>query len=473
MGWFADRLRTAFPAWGFGPDEAAGDDGRAMATRSSRFTHAIGGALDDAPGWVRAALAAVEGGFVSLVLLVLPVFLVWLASPSVSVGGWRAVQLGLAGWCLAHGGAVAVKIGTISLVPLLYTAVTVLTASWSAGRLAAGLARKVPGRLAWLGGLRSDVAREGAVFVGAYTVLGLLAALLARSADFTPSIWRSLLGFLAVGFTAYVVGLRSEFRADLPDVAPGLDPGQRVAGWVRSGARGGLQALAVLWVIGLLVVFLVLVARFDRVAGLYDALSPGVLGGVVLTGVQALYLPDLAVWAMSWLAGPGFGIGVDSSVTLTSAQPGLMPLVPLFGALPEPGPLPLLARLGLAVPVVVGVLMERTTGRGVGGDPLDRALAAAAGCLTAAAGAVVLGLLAGGSLGSARLASIGAPPLLLGALLGGELALGAAIALGVRYGRTSLRGRPQGDPAEPTEPIGPIRPVGADSGRPQWPSRRG
>lgn len=427
-----------------------------MARRPSHLTHAIGGALDTAPGWLRAALAAMEAASVSLVLIALPVFLVWLASPNVSVGGWRAVQMGLAGWCLGHGGALAVRIGTVSLVPLLYTLVALVTATWSAGRLAAGLVRQAPGRLAWARGLRRDVAVEGGVFVGLYTLFGLLAALLARTADFAPSVPRALVGFLLVGLGAYVLGLRSEFRADLGEVAPGLRAGLRWPAWARQGWAAGWRTLAWLLLLAQILVFLVIVVRFDRIAGLYDALSPGVLGGVVLTGVQALYLPNLAVWALSWLAGPGFGIGVDSSVTLTTAEPGLLPLIPVFGALPEPGPLPAIVRAALIVPVAAGVFLERRCARAVGPDPLDRALAAASGCLVAGAGATLLAVIAGGALGSARLATVGAPPFLLGAMLGGELALGAALSLGVRWGRRSMRpGESTATPAPQAVPAGP------------------
>lgn len=437
-----------------------------MARRPTRFTPTIGGALDDAPGWLRAALAALEAASVSLVLMVLPVFLVWAASPNITVGGWRAVQLGLAGWCLAHGGALSVRIGTLSLLPLLFTVISLAIATWSAGRLSAGLARAAPGRLSWARGLRRDVAVEGSVFVGLYTVLGVLAALLARTPDFTASLPRALLGFLAMGLAAYVLGLRSEFRADLGDVASGWQGFDRLPAWARAGWRTGWRILAWLLLLGLLLVVFVAVVRFDRIAGLYDALSPGILGGVVLTTVQTLYAPNLAVWALSWMAGPGFGIGTDSSITLTTAEPGLLPLIPVFGALPEPGPLPAVVRMVLVLPIAAGFFLERRSARMVGTDPLDRALAAASGCVVAGLGAVLLGFAAGGSLGSARLAVVGPPAFLLGAMLGGELALGAALSLAIWLIRRSVRG-------DDESTAGPPERVPATVGRPEWPTRRG
>jgi hypothetical protein len=48
-------------------------------------------------------------------------------------------------------------------------------------------------------------------------------------------------------------------------------------------------------------------------------------------------LPNLAVWALAWLAGPGFQIADGSTITLAGAHPGLMPMIPVLGALPSDG----------------------------------------------------------------------------------------------------------------------------------------
>ena len=39
------------------------------------------------------------------------------------------------------------------------------------------------------------------------------------------------------------------------------------------------------------------------------------VGGVVAGLAQLALLPNLGVWALAWMAGPGFGIGDGSHIT--------------------------------------------------------------------------------------------------------------------------------------------------------------
>lgn len=77
------------------------------------------------------------------------------------------------------------------------------------------------------------------------------------------------------------------------------------------------------------------VLNYANVIGLYQALHPGLFGGIVLTLAQIALAPNLVVWAASYLVGPGFSLGAGSIVspaqTLASGIPGL----PLFGAVPH------------------------------------------------------------------------------------------------------------------------------------------
>lgn len=470
-----------------------------MATRSFRPPSALGrladpaeGVLGRAPGPVRAALSGLGAAAVGAVLTCLPFVAIWLASPTVDASVGAVTSIGLSAWALGHGVPAHSAIGPVSLIPLLLTALLVWAASWPAARLASRLDRgEDPPRLDWLASLRRDVAAQGAVFVLAYGVAGVLGCLLARSPNVSPALPWAALTFPLVGLIAYVRGLAVEFRSDLGDVAPGwrvhvafpVEEANRserlerscaadeariwVPAWVWLGVGAGLRVLRLLVVVGAVLVVAVLVARGGRVVDLYGELSPGLLGGAALTAVQLLYLPTFAIWGLSWMTGAGFGVGVGSSVTITQSTPGLVPLVPVFGALPDPGALPWWTWLLLVVPLCGGALIERRVAAVVGPDPLDRALAAAVGCVSGALGAAALGLLASGALGSGRLATVGIPAWLMGALLGGELALGAALALGVRLARGSRSTRParSGDGARSGEGArsGDARPGGSRS----------
>lgn len=311
-----------------------------MTTRSPRLTHAVSAPLESAPGWVRAVLAALESLFLSSISVILPVYLAWLASPNAAVDGQRAVQVGLAGWCLGHGGGFYAKIGFVSVVPLFFTAVAVAICFRSTQRLTARMLRSEVVRIRHLGGLRWDVAFEGGLFVATYTTVGIFLASTVHAPGITASVPRSALGFLMVSSLAYLLGLLSQFRGGFPEIAPGWDLRRRIPPGLRIGALAGIRSFFVLLCVAMVGVGLLAFIRFDRIAGLYDHLGPGLIGGALLTGLQLLYLPNFGVWALSWMAGPGFGIGLESSISLTQSSPGPLPFLPAFAALPEAGPLP-------------------------------------------------------------------------------------------------------------------------------------
>ena len=51
-------------------------------------------------------------------------------------------------------------------------------------------------------------------------------------------------------------------------------------------------------------------------------------------------LPNLALWAVSFVAGTGFSAVEGASATWTGSRTSLLPMVPAFGALPQPGAFP-------------------------------------------------------------------------------------------------------------------------------------
>ena len=60
-------------------------------------------------------------------------------------------------------------------------------------------------------------------------------------------------------------------------------------------------------------------------------------GSRILTTVAMLiWLPNVMLWAVSWLFGGGFAIGDLASFTLWLGQSKELPAIPVFGILPEP-----------------------------------------------------------------------------------------------------------------------------------------
>ena len=184
------------------------------------------------------------------------------------------------------------------------------------------------------------------------------------------------------------------------------------------------------------------VARFSTVSGLYAALGAGAFGGILLTLGQLLLLPNLSLWALAWVAGPGFSVSEGSAITLSGARPGLMPMVPVLGALPTEGTWSRWLGLVLLLPVAVGAVVAWRSCRGMARLSSWRSKLTIS-VASAAVSAGVMGgltLLGSGAAGVERLRQVGPNPLAVTAALLAELLLGAVAYVAVDQLR--LRRRP-------------------------------
>jgi hypothetical protein len=156
---------------------------------------------------------------------------------------------------------------------------------------------------------------------------------------------------------------------------------------------------------------------------------------VMLSLGQLMVLPNVALWAASWMAGPGFGLGEGTAITWSHSNPGLLPLIPGLGAVPAPGPLTAGLWLTALVPVAAGALAGWRALGVVTRLSSWQAKAGTAGwaCLVAAVVLTLMSVVAGGSLGAARLSGLGAPSLAFGAAVLGELLLGAGVVVGLSH----------------------------------------
>jgi hypothetical protein len=159
------------------------------------------------------------------------------------------------------------------------------------------------------------------------------------------------------------------------------------------------------------------------------SLGPGPVGAVALILACLVYLPNAVVWGAAFAVGPGFAVGVGTSVTPLSVHLGAVPAFPLLGALPSSGTTPYYALPVLVVPLVAGA---------VGGVLLIRRLptlrledAAGWGFAAGALGGLALGVLSAvtsGPVGSGRLAAVGPSAWQVGVAAALEMGLAAALA---------------------------------------------
>jgi hypothetical protein len=130
-------------------------------------------------------------------------------------------------------------------------------------------------------------------------------------------------------------------------------PGE-VRAIIASSLRGGTAAVAAVTAVAGLLVAVLLLGHYAQVITLYESAHAGVLGGVTLTVGQLAFIPNLVIWAASWLIGPGFAIGTGSSVSALGTSLGPLPAIPILGALPT-GSIAF-GFIGLLIPVVAGFL---------------------------------------------------------------------------------------------------------------------
>lgn len=358
----------------------------------------------------------------------------WMAAPRGALGSGlpgvfrTAAQL----WLAAHHAGFAIPGGRVGLLPL---GLLVLPAFllYRAGRWMArdaDLRLRLPARLPKNSPKEKARARRRAqlVLVGQagvslaapYALLAGLIALVARNDVTQPFIGEALLSHVVLAFligalaTARTIGPWRSMLRLLPERARALTVGTAVA-------------TAILLAGGLVLVLVAILLNFGEVRALSGQLSTGFVGGTLLLLLQALYLPNAVVWAMSYVAGPGFAFGTGTLVAPTGVQLGMVPSLPLLGALPDSGPVPPLMMAVIALPFAAGAVAGVMVAR-ISPSPSYEA-APLWGFLSGVSTGLVAGVLAalsGGPLRGGRLAAIGPSPW--------EVALSVCLEVGVAAG---------------------------------------
>jgi len=384
-----------------------------------------------------AAFDAAIAAAVGLVVILAPFTLLWTLAFG-ATADWGALWP-LTGtlWAFGHGVPIDVTIAqevlvavgvpaeasifTVSVAPLAFLVFTLLFAARSGARAAnAG---------AWLTGMLSGTL--------AYALIAAGVALTAR----LEAAHTSLVLAIVLPAAVYLVGaLCGAVRAAWDDGDGGLldrlhDRMDAWGDWAPVPAaivRGTAFALVAVVAVSAAGLALMTLLRGGEVVALFQAARVDALGAVVITLGQLVYLPTLIVWAASWLAGPGFAVGVGTAVSPAGTQLGVVPGIPVFGLLPENGSIWMLivVLLPIAAGAVAGwVVRSRLVWEGTPLGMVPRAaIAVGIGALTAGVAAVAA-LLASGSIGPGRLTEVGPAVGPFALALGGEVLLGAAILL--------------------------------------------
>lgn len=251
----------------------------------------------------------------------------WPASAAIwQLGNLVPLQVTLPGDYLAAAGIdPGAASFVLSLAPLAFASFTAIFAARSGVRASRADA--------WVTGVLTGTA----VFASLVAVIALTSANSLAAAELWQAILLPSLVFalpLLVG--AFVTEWREAGSGFLARARDRVEAAPR--GWGEAPGlivRGAAVVLAGLIGLGALVFAIALVLRGGDVIALIEASHVDVLGATIVTLAQLAYLPTLVIWGLAFVAGPGFAVGTGTAVSPAGTQLGVIPGIPVLGALPE------------------------------------------------------------------------------------------------------------------------------------------
>ena len=220
------------------------------------------------------------------------------------------------------------------------------------------------------------------------------------AAGATTTHWlAAMVGALLIGLCSGIVGACRGAH---------INPLSRLPHWARGLPKAVRATVAVCLAGGAAALAVALLVHADRVIHLHQQIGATGWGGFCLILLQLAWLPTMALWGTAWTMSPGFAFGTGTFVSPLGTHLGIVPALPVLGALPSNGPINPAACAWFAVPVVAaivgGILIMRSLPEA--GFEIGCGLGALSGLLS---GFVLgaLGSLSSGSLGDGRLSEVG------------------------------------------------------------------
>ncbi|MGV8897179.1 MAG: DUF6350 family protein [Rhodoglobus sp.] len=390
-----------------------------------------------------AALEAILVIAIGVAIPLVPLTLLWGIQYGLAIDWavfWRAA---VDTWLLGHGVDIAMTLDPVTAVQLgLPTAgapVTLTIALLGFALLTVLLGVRAGRRVAET---RFRILGE-LVSLTTFALVSFAVTFTAQHPDATPSLVQGTLLPTLVFAVGLAIGVRR--TRNLQD-----DRGSSIRDWINdwpatvrnvvmTALRGGAAAAATVFTLAAVLTAAAILLSYARIITLYESLHTEVLGGVTITLAQLALLPNLVIYTVSWLVGPGFALGTGSTVSPLATQLGPVPAIPVLGALP-PEALAF-GFVGLLVPVVAGFLVGAVLGPGARRKLEARELAFVAIGI-GLVGGVILGLLAWASTGAAgpgRLQDVGPNPFAVGGWAALELGLAAMAGLFASLKRSSAK----------------------------------
>jgi hypothetical protein len=349
----------------------------------------------------------------------------WLAATFGGASG--AIRAGASAWLVAHKAGVTLGSGSLTVAPLGLT----LFFGWCLYRGGKSAARSSAADRT------QDLILLSGVFAVVYGLGALIVALLTADGALKVSPLSAFLGAASLALVAGTMGVLVESGA-AGDIADATPKGLRDT--VPAAAAAVLTVIA----IASLLYGVLLAIHFSRITGMLELLDAGVIGSVVLFAICLMLVPNVVLYVVAFLAGPGFQLGVGTTIAPTGVDVGNLPALPLLAAVPADGATPTyLLALTAVVPVVAGVIAGLVVvRRGLADEDAEAlgwdafALRGAIAALLAGVVLYVLMAMSGGSAGPGRMSAVGIPGALPAAgVLAAGMAIGASITAAVAASR--------------------------------------
>ena len=357
-------------------------------------------------GWARAVLSGIEAALLGWALVVVPTLIAYAAVASnqwlVSTTWEDAFHFASDLWGAALGAQVVSGEVFYRAVPLLFVLVLI------------GLTK-----LLLLQGRRFPAAAQWMAVPGFAVTALLLAGGIGTHVRVLGAFPLAIaIPLIAAAWEVALAPHSLELRLDMPQ-------------WLSSGVRLGWRASWVLAAYGGLFLLISVIVSWSRIRGIHELLLPtSTVDSTMITLAQVLFIPNAIVWALSWLAGPGFFMGSDALHSPASAPTMPIPAIPLFGATPVSAPGNWVVFALIVFGVALGVYLRLRKGSESLLDDLYQggiaAVVIAAVYLVTSLGSAVV-------LGNGRLAFLG-PRMSLSALcLFAEVALGILLTVAASH----------------------------------------
>jgi len=393
--------------------------------------------------FITAALETALAVAVGLGILLVPLTLLWAIENNSTVDWSAAYRTAADVWLAAHGVHISVPAQTIAGVAAPEFFISMIPLGLTA--LILGLAYRVGQRLAtsaslWPGWLAVAFVYGGFSLLISTTAKSPLAAPDPVAGPFLPATVFTLVAILASVFAK---------PADLGVAHPQLAAERAlIRGWLAKrwdglgwwanvvlppALRAGTAILVILIGVSALTIAAQLAFNWIEVIRLYESMQLTLLGGILLTVGQILFLPNFVIFGTDWFTGAGFAIGSGSLVSPLGSQLGPLPALPILSVLPA-GQLSF-GMIAIAIPVVAAIFAtlrirsHAAEMRFEFASPVTAALSLGLPVgLVAALELLALNLLTSGAIGPGRFAEVGGNPFTTAAALFAEVTLVSTIA---------------------------------------------